>query len=102
MRADGDREAALGALTRGWSRGERRPMAAWPLARAGAIVIEGRTGERGPGRVAAGELTPQSRGSAAVVEVLDPQPGRARARPLRRTRDQDRPDRRPGWAAAAR
>jgi 16S rRNA (cytosine967-C5)-methyltransferase len=25
--------------------------------------------------VAAGELTPQSRGSAAVVEVLDPQPG---------------------------
>ena len=28
-----------------------------------------------PARVAAGELTPQSRGSAAVVEVLDPQPG---------------------------
>jgi 16S rRNA (cytosine967-C5)-methyltransferase len=28
-----------------------------------------------PERVAAGELTPQSRGSAAVVEVLDPQPG---------------------------
>ncbi len=26
-------------------------------------------------RVAAGELTPQSRGSAAVVELLDPQPG---------------------------
>jgi len=28
-----------------------------------------------PDRVAAGELTPQSRGSASVVEVLDPQPG---------------------------
>ena len=28
-----------------------------------------------PGLIAAGELTPQSRGSAAVVEVLDPQPG---------------------------
>jgi 16S rRNA (cytosine967-C5)-methyltransferase len=28
-----------------------------------------------PERIAAGELTPQSRGSAAVVEVLDPQPG---------------------------
>ena len=28
-----------------------------------------------PAAIAAGELTPQSRGSAAVVEVLDPQPG---------------------------
>ncbi len=28
-----------------------------------------------PELIAAGELTPQSRGSAAVVEVLDPQPG---------------------------
>ena len=38
-------------------------------------MIEGRTGELVPARVAAGELTPQSRGSAAVVEVLDPRPG---------------------------
>ena len=28
-----------------------------------------------PTRVAAGDLTPQSRGSAAVVELLDPRPG---------------------------
>jgi 16S rRNA (cytosine967-C5)-methyltransferase len=39
------------------------------------IVIEGQTGGAVPELVAAGELTPQSRGSAAVVEVLDPQPG---------------------------
>ncbi len=39
------------------------------------IVIEGQTGGLVPELVAAGELTPQSRGSAAVVEVLDPQPG---------------------------
>ena len=39
------------------------------------IVVEGRTGDLVPELVAAGELTPQSRGSAAVVEVLDPQPG---------------------------
>jgi 16S rRNA (cytosine967-C5)-methyltransferase len=47
----------------------------WPLAPAELIVLEGRTGEDVPARVAAGELTPQSRGSAAVVEVLDPRPG---------------------------
>ena len=47
----------------------------WPLAPAESIVVEGRTGEDVPARVAAGELTPQSRGSAAVVEVLDPRPG---------------------------
>ena len=46
-----------------------------------------------PELVAAGELTPQSRGSAAVVELLDPAARRARARPLRRAGDQDRPDR---------
>jgi 16S rRNA (cytosine967-C5)-methyltransferase len=38
------------------------------------VVIEGPTGDLVPELVAAGELTPQSRGSAAVVEVLDPQP----------------------------
>ncbi len=47
----------------------------WPLAPSEAIVTAGRTGSTVPERVAAGELTPQSRGSAAVVEVLDPQPG---------------------------
>jgi len=39
------------------------------------IVVEGPTGDLVPELVDAGELTPQSRGSAAVVEVLDPQPG---------------------------
>lgn len=39
------------------------------------IVIEGPTGEMVPQLIANGELTPQSRGSAAVVEALDPQPG---------------------------
>jgi len=53
----------------------RAPQAPWPLALPESIVIEGRTGELVPSRVAAGELTPQSRGSAAVVEVLGPRPG---------------------------
>jgi 16S rRNA (cytosine967-C5)-methyltransferase len=39
------------------------------------IAIDGPTGDLVPELVAAGELTPQSRGSAAVVEMLDPQPG---------------------------
>jgi 16S rRNA (cytosine967-C5)-methyltransferase len=39
------------------------------------IVVEGPTGGVVPELVEGGELTPQSRGSAAVVEVLDPQPG---------------------------
>ncbi len=47
----------------------------WPLAAPEMIVVQGRTGEIVPELVAGGELTPQSRGSAAAVEVLDPQPG---------------------------
>jgi 16S rRNA (cytosine967-C5)-methyltransferase len=47
----------------------------WPLGAAEMIVVEGQTGDVVPELIAAGELTPQSRGSAAVVEVLDPQPG---------------------------
>jgi len=39
------------------------------------IVVEGRIDDEILRRIAAGELTPQSRGSAAVVELLDPQPG---------------------------
>lgn len=53
----------------------RVPEADWPLDAPGSIAIEGRTGESVPAAIAAGELTPQSRGSAAVVEVLDPQEG---------------------------
>ena len=52
----------------------RLPEAEWPLAAPDSIVIQGRTGDAAPAAIAAGELTPQSRGSAGVVEVLDPQP----------------------------
>jgi 16S rRNA (cytosine967-C5)-methyltransferase len=47
----------------------------WPLDAAESIVFTGRLGEGVPTLVAEGELTPQSRGSAAVVAVLAPQPG---------------------------
>jgi 16S rRNA (cytosine967-C5)-methyltransferase len=70
----GDRDAALAKL-----RGagvEAAPAAGpWPLAPPEAIAISGRTGETVPAMVAAGELTPQSVGSAAAVEVLDPREG---------------------------
>lgn len=69
-----EREAVLARLAEGGV-DARRPDADWPLAAAEMIVIEGRMGEPVPAAVAAGELTPQSRGSAAVVEVLDPQEG---------------------------
>ena len=39
------------------------------------IVVEGATGDVVPELVAAGLLTPQSRGSAAAVAALDPRPG---------------------------
>jgi 16S rRNA (cytosine967-C5)-methyltransferase len=54
---------------------KRRTASEWPLGAAEMIVVEGRVGDAVPELIAAGELTPQSRGSAAVVEVLDPQPG---------------------------
>jgi 16S rRNA (cytosine967-C5)-methyltransferase len=53
----------------------RIPADDWPLAAPEVIVMEGRTGDMVPAMVEAGELTPQSRGSAAVVEVLDPHEG---------------------------
>jgi 16S rRNA (cytosine967-C5)-methyltransferase len=48
---------------------------AWPLAPPESILIDGRTGDAVPAAVKAGELTPQSLGSAAVIEVLDPREG---------------------------
>jgi 16S rRNA (cytosine967-C5)-methyltransferase len=54
---------------------EKHTASEWPLGAAEMIVVEGQTGGLVPELIAAGELTPQSRGSAAVVEVLDPQPG---------------------------
>ncbi len=47
----------------------------WPLDAPELLVLTGRMGETVPAMVAAGELTPQSRGSAAVVAVLDPRQG---------------------------
>jgi 16S rRNA (cytosine967-C5)-methyltransferase len=69
-----DREAMLARLAEAGVEA-RLPEADWPLAAPETIVIEGRTGEAVPAAIAAGELTPQSRGSAAVVAVLDPQEG---------------------------
>jgi len=70
----GDRETMLSRLREAGVEA-RLAEAPWPLAAPEVLVIEGRTGEAVPAAVAAGELTPQSRGSAAVVEVLDPQEG---------------------------
>jgi 16S rRNA (cytosine967-C5)-methyltransferase len=70
----GDREAALAMLTDAGV-AARTPGSPWPLAAAETLVVSGRTGNTVPELVGAGKLTPQSRGSAAVVEVLDPQGG---------------------------
>ena len=70
----GERETLLARLQEAGV-AARPPEAPWPLAAPEMLVIEGRTGDGAPLAIAAGELTPQSRGSAAVVEVLDPQEG---------------------------
>jgi 16S rRNA (cytosine967-C5)-methyltransferase len=69
-----DRDAALESL--GAAGVETRAAdTKWPLAPPEAVVVEGRLGEAVPTAVIAGELTPQSRGSMAVVEALDPREG---------------------------
>jgi 16S rRNA (cytosine967-C5)-methyltransferase len=69
-----DRDAILDGLRADGV--DARPAAGeGPLAAAEEIVVDGHGGDVVPARVAAGELTPQSRGSAAVVELLDPRPG---------------------------
>jgi 16S rRNA (cytosine967-C5)-methyltransferase len=72
--AHGDRAAQLARLREAGVEATA-PDSAWPLAAPESIVIAGRTGEAVPAAVLAGDLTPQSRGSAAVVEALDPQEG---------------------------
>ena len=69
-----DREAVLAGLREAGVEA-RPPKAGWPLDAPEEIVVAGRIGAAVPDRIAAGELTPQSRGSAAVVEALDPRPG---------------------------
>jgi len=73
-RLRGEREPLLARLAEAGVEASA-PEAAWPLAVPEEIVIPGRTGAAVPEAIASGELTPQSRGSAAVVEVLDPQEG---------------------------
>lgn len=51
------------------------PRGEWPLTAPETIVLAGRMGDAVPARIEAGDLTPQSRGSIAVVEALDPQEG---------------------------
>lgn len=70
----GDRDSALAAL-RGAGLEAEPAQGSWPLAPAEQIVVAGRTGATVPELIATGRLVPQSRGSAGVVEVLDPQPG---------------------------
>ena len=73
-RLRGERESLLARLA-GAGVEAQAPEDPWPLAAPEQIVVAGRTGAAVPEAIAAGELTPQSRGSAAVVEVLDPQEG---------------------------
>jgi 16S rRNA (cytosine967-C5)-methyltransferase len=68
-----DREAVLAKLL-GAGVEARAAEGPWPLAAPETIVVAGRSGDAVRELVAAGELTPQSRGSAAVVEVLGPRP----------------------------
>jgi len=70
----GDREAVLAKLNAAGV--EAAPAGGvWPLETPELLVLDGRMGETVPVMVGTGELTPQSRGSAAVVEVLDPHQG---------------------------
>lgn len=69
-----DRESALATL-RAAGLDAELAQGPWPLAPAESIVVEGRTGTTVPELIGAGDLVPQSRGSAGIVEVLDPQPG---------------------------
>jgi 16S rRNA (cytosine967-C5)-methyltransferase len=72
--ARADREAALAALREAGVEA-LVPESPWPLAAPESIVISGRTGTTVPELIVAGMLTPQSRGSVAVIETLDPQEG---------------------------
>ncbi len=74
LSAPGEREAVIAELRESGVEATAAE-APWPLGSEEEIVIGGRMGDSVPARVEAGGLTPQSRGSAAVVEVLDPRPG---------------------------
>jgi 16S rRNA (cytosine967-C5)-methyltransferase len=73
--ADGEARADLVARLRGEGVDVSPAGGGWPLDVAEALVFAGRTGDSVPRLVAEGALTPQSRGSAAVVAVLEPRAG---------------------------
>jgi 16S rRNA (cytosine967-C5)-methyltransferase len=70
----GDRDGALAALRAAGVEG-RPADPEQPPAPAGSIVVSGGDRARVDELIAAGVVVPQSRGSAAVVEVLAPEPG---------------------------
>jgi 16S rRNA (cytosine967-C5)-methyltransferase len=72
--AAGDREGMLAKLREAGVEAAAA-VGAWPLDAPETLVFAGRTGNTVPPMVEAGELIPQSRGSAAVVEILDPREG---------------------------
>ncbi|HEX4308331.1 MAG TPA: transcription antitermination factor NusB [Solirubrobacterales bacterium] len=72
--ADAEARADLVARLRGEGVDASPAGGGWPLAVPEAMVFAGRVGDSVPSLVAEGALTPQSRGSAAVVEVLEPRP----------------------------
>ncbi len=73
--AGGEARADLVARLRGEGVDVSPAGGGWPLDVAEALVFAGRTGDSVPRLVAEGYLTPQSRGSAAVVAVLEPRAG---------------------------
>lgn len=73
--ADAEARADLVARLRGEGVDVSPAGGAWPLDVAEAMVFAGRTGDSVPRLVGEGALTPQSRGSAAVVAVLEPLAG---------------------------
>jgi 16S rRNA (cytosine967-C5)-methyltransferase len=68
-----DRDAALAALAAAGVRA-RPPSTSTPPAPADIVVVDGSLAAAVP-MIERGEVVPQSRGSAAVVELLDPQAG---------------------------
>ena len=73
--ADAEARADLVARLRGEGVDVAPAGGGWPLAAPEAMVFAGRPGDLVPILVEDGALTPQSRGSAAVVEVLAPRAG---------------------------
>jgi 16S rRNA (cytosine967-C5)-methyltransferase len=73
--ADAEARADLVARLRGEGVDVSPAGGGWPLAVPEAMVFAGRLGDLVPTLVKEGALTPQSRGSAAVVEALAPRAG---------------------------